>query len=62
MPSPNKIILTTEKDAARLELHQAYFWKQGLPIFVLPVEVDFCGEDEAAFQADVQQFLLDFRS
>jgi len=62
MPSPNKIILTTEKDAMRLELHQAYFWKQHLPIFVLPVEVAFCDDDEAAFQADVQQFLLDFRS
>ncbi len=62
LPSPNKIILTTEKDAARLELHQAHFWKLGLPIFVLPVEVAFCGEDEAAFQADVQQFLLDFKS
>lgn len=62
LPSPNKIILTTEKDAMRLELHQAYFWKHGLPIFVLPVQVDFCGADEKTFQADVRQFLLDFRS
>ncbi len=62
LPSPNKIILTTEKDAVRLELHQAYFWKHDLPIFVLPVEVAFCGDDEEAFQTDIQQFLLNFRS
>ena len=62
LPSRNKIIVTTEKDAVRLELHQGFFWKNGLPIFVLPVEVTFCGDDESAFQADVQQFLLDFRS
>ncbi|MEO6758812.1 MAG: tetraacyldisaccharide 4'-kinase [Saprospiraceae bacterium] len=62
MPSRNKIIITTEKDASRLELHQDFFWKNQLPIFVLPVEVAFCHDDEAAFQADVQQFMLNFRS
>ena len=61
LPSRNKIIVTTEKDAVRLELHQSFFWKNALPIFVLPVEVAFCDDDETAFQADVQQFLLDFR-
>ncbi len=62
LPSRNKIIITTEKDAARLELHQGFFWKNTLPVFVLPVEVAFCDQDEALFQADVQKFMLEFRS
>jgi tetraacyldisaccharide 4'-kinase len=62
LPGRNKIILTTEKDAMRLELHQDFFWKNTLPVFVLPVEVEFCDADEAAFQEAVKQMLLDFKS
>ncbi len=61
MPQRNKIILTTEKDATRLELHQAFLWKNQLPVFVLPAEVAFYDNDEADFQADVKQFLLEFK-
>jgi tetraacyldisaccharide 4'-kinase len=61
LSSQNKIILTTQKDATRLEAHQAFFWKNNLPIFVLPIEVEFCGHDAAAFQADVQEFLQAFK-
>lgn len=61
MPQRNKIILTTEKDATRLEIHERFLWQHQLPIFVLPVEVLFCDNDEADFQADVKQFLLDFK-
>ncbi|HNL40099.1 MAG TPA: tetraacyldisaccharide 4'-kinase, partial [Saprospiraceae bacterium] len=59
--SQRKIILTTEKDAMRLELHQEYLWKNQLPLFVLPVEVQFCDQDEAGFQADVRKFLMEFK-
>ncbi len=62
LPGRNKIILTTEKDAMRLELHQDFFWKNTLPVFVLPIEVEFCDADEAAFQEAVKQMLLDFKS
>ncbi|MFN0035518.1 MAG: tetraacyldisaccharide 4'-kinase [Saprospiraceae bacterium] len=61
MPGSNKIILTTEKDAMRLELHQNFLWKNQLPIFVLPIEVEFCDGDEAAFQEAVKRVLLDFK-
>lgn len=61
LPHRNKIILTTEKDAVRLELHENFLWKNQLPVFVLPVEVAFCDGDEADFQADVKQILLDFK-
>ncbi len=61
MQSSNKIILTTEKDATRLELHQDFFWKNNLPVFVLPIEVAFCDDDEMVFQDDVKRFLTDFK-
>jgi tetraacyldisaccharide 4'-kinase len=62
LPSQRKIILTTEKDATRLLLHEEFFWKNNLPVYVLPVEVEFCGEGEdERFKAAVQKFLLEFR-
>ncbi len=57
----NKIIITTEKDAARLGLHKDFLLKSGLPVFVLPAEVEFLGDDGEAFKEDVQKFLLDFK-
>ena len=61
MRSTNKIILTTEKDATRLELHQHFIWKHTLPIFVLPIEVRFSEQDELAFQTELKRFLLEFK-
>jgi tetraacyldisaccharide 4'-kinase len=62
LDSSRKMIVTTEKDAMRLEAYADFLWQNNLPVFVLPVEVQFCGEDEAAFQAAVKEFLLDFRA
>lgn len=59
--NPNKIILTTEKDAMRLELHRPYLIEHKLPVFVLPTEVAFHNEDGESFNKLVQQFLLNFR-
>lgn len=61
IPQRNKIIVTTEKDAVRLELHENFLWKNNLPVFVLPVEVAFCDNDEADFQEDIKRFLLEFK-
>jgi len=61
MPHRNKIIVTTEKDAARLELHEEFLRENGLPVYALPVQVSFCDSDELDFQADVKQFLMDFK-
>jgi tetraacyldisaccharide 4'-kinase len=55
----DKVIVTTEKDAVRLELHAAYLREKNIPILVLPVEVAF---HEAGFDEAVKQFLLDFRA
>ena len=55
-----KIIVTTEKDATRLELHADFFYKHELPVYVLPIEVTFCDNDDLLFQEDVKGVLLDF--
>jgi len=60
IPSANKVVVTTEKDATRLELHREYFWKQQMTVLVQPVEVTFCDDDELLFQAEVKRFLQSF--
>ncbi len=59
--SREKIIITTEKDAARLELCRDFFLKNQLPVYVLPVEVVFCDDDEAGFQKAVRDFMMNFK-
>lgn len=62
MPSEKKLILTTEKDAMRLELHKDYLVENKLPIFAIPVQVDFHFNQHLQFNEDVQNFLLNFKS
>lgn len=61
MESEKKVILTTEKDAMRLQLHFPYLRENQLPIFALPVEVKFHFEEGEKFDQDIKQFLLDFK-
>ncbi len=61
MSSNKKVILTTEKDAMRLEVHRGFLLENKLPVFALPVEVDFHFGDKPVFDEDVRQFLLDFK-
>lgn len=62
MDSKKKVILTTEKDAMRLQLHHPFLQENKLPIFALPVQVEFHFEEGEKFDQEVKQFLLDFRS
>ncbi|NNF34400.1 MAG: tetraacyldisaccharide 4'-kinase [Saprospiraceae bacterium] len=59
--SSNKIILTTEKDAMRLELHRDLIYKKKLPVYVLPVEVSFLFDQKDEFINDIRSFLLNFK-
>lgn len=56
-----KVIITTEKDAVRLELHRQWLLEKQLPLVVLPVEVNFIQDDGNKFDFQVKQFLLDFK-
>ncbi|MBK7409715.1 MAG: tetraacyldisaccharide 4'-kinase [Saprospirales bacterium] len=62
MEEEKKIILTTEKDAVRLELHREFLLENRLPIFILPVRVAFHFGEGPAFNQTVQDFLLNFRT
>lgn len=41
IPYPNKVIITTEKDAIRLRESQLVDVLKNLPIFYIPIEIDF---------------------
>ena len=62
MDSKKKLIITTEKDAMRLQLHQEFLEEQKLPVFALPVKVAFHFDEGEKFDTSVKQFLLDFKS
>lgn len=59
--SRKKIILTTEKDATRLELHQSYISENQLDIYILPVEVKFHATEGEDFDSLIKQKLLSFK-
>ena len=59
--TPKKIILTTEKDAMRLDLLRKQITSLDLPLFVLPVEVEILFEEEEQFIDLVKSFLLNFK-
>ena len=62
MPSENKIILTTEKDAVRFQIHQSYIISEKLPIYALPVKVAFHFDHDRQFDEAIKSFLLDFKA
>ena len=61
MENKRKVIITTEKDAMRLELHREFLVKERLPIFVLPTEVKFHFDEGPAFDEIVRRYLLNFK-
>ncbi len=61
LPASNRIILTTEKDAMRLELHREWLMSQRIPVMVLPVSVHFLFDGAEHFDTAVKSFLLNFK-
>ncbi len=61
MEAEHKIILTTEKDAVRLERHRDYIRSEQMPIFVLPIVVSFLS-GESEFRGLVKDYLLNFKA
>lgn len=52
-----KIILTTEKDAARIKLHPGWLKEHGNKVFVLPIEVKFLFEQQETFNRLIFDFI-----
>jgi len=61
MASKKRVILTTEKDAMRLELHREYLQAQQMPVFAIPVRVRFHFGEGEAFDEEIRNFLLNFK-
>lgn len=59
---PGSIVLTTEKDAMRLELHKAYFIENDIKIYAIPVEVKFHFEEGGRFDQEIVDYLLSFKA
>ena len=56
LSAPRRILITTEKDAVRLDLLKAEILRLGLPLFVLPVDIEILfGE-----APDFNQRILDY--
>ncbi len=62
MNSTTKYILTTEKDAVRLLPFRAHLYEKAIPIYILPIEVVFIGNDQKLFDEYIKSSLLDFKS
>lgn len=56
----NKIILTTEKDATRLHLFKTEFEENQIPIYAIPIEIDFYENEK--FLNTIKNSLLEFKS
>ncbi|MBL4625570.1 MAG: tetraacyldisaccharide 4'-kinase [Flavobacteriales bacterium] len=56
-----KIIITTEKDVMRLSHEELKEAIKGLPIFYLPIQVKFHGEDGDAFNKQIIQYVRDYK-
>jgi tetraacyldisaccharide 4'-kinase len=61
LTSRKKVILTTEKDATRLELHREFILDNQLDIFVLPIEVKFLFDEGLHFDNMIKNRLLNFK-
>lgn len=62
MESDKKLIVTTEKDAVRLEMHRPFLQAHRLPVFVLPVRVAFHFGEGELFDQYVRDYLLNFKA
>jgi tetraacyldisaccharide 4'-kinase len=54
---PEKIIITTEKDATRLYLHRKLLEEWNLPIAVLPIRIDFLFNEAPRFDMQVDAYV-----
>jgi tetraacyldisaccharide 4'-kinase len=61
MDSDKKIIITTEKDAMRLELHKKFLIDSKLPVFALPAKVNFHFDEGPVFDEHVKEYLKTFK-
>ena len=62
MPGGKKVVVTTEKDATRLEPHRKWLIEKQVPLLVIPIEVYFHFDGKEKFEKAVKDFLLEFKA
>lgn len=61
LPGEKKVVVTTEKDATRLEPHREWLIEKQIPLLVVPIEVYFHFDGKEKFEEAVREFLLGFK-
>jgi tetraacyldisaccharide 4'-kinase len=61
LEAEKKVVICTEKDAVRLVKHKELIKENKLPIFVLPIAVEFLFDKKESFDNEVKRRLLDFK-
>lgn len=57
IPTRKKVIFTTEKDILRIKTPEFLSFTKRLPLFYLPIEVEFHGEDKSLFNDAVLDYI-----
>lgn len=57
MASRNKIIVTTQKDAMRIEGTELMDGIKNIPVYFVPIEVDFFGKEKEAFNSIIETYV-----
>lgn len=57
LPSSNKTIVTTEKDAVRLDLHREWLQAAGIPVFIQPITVYFMNDASSIFDNYILRYI-----
>lgn len=58
IPTENKIIITTEKDAVRLTVKENQNYINSLPVYQWPIEIAFLGEDKSVFNQEILNYVI----
>ncbi|MDP1622109.1 MAG: tetraacyldisaccharide 4'-kinase [Bacteroidales bacterium] len=57
LPTQKKVIVTTEKDVMRLKTPEISGYLKNLPLFCVPMEIDFHGDDKEKFDNEILQYV-----
>ena len=57
LPSKKKIIVTTEKDAMRLKVQELSVLCKSLPLYYIPIGIEFHGNDKELFDKEILDYV-----
>jgi tetraacyldisaccharide 4'-kinase len=57
LPTQKKVLVTTEKDAMRLKTPELSAYLKNLPLFCVPMEIEFHGTDKEKFDNEILRYV-----